>query len=46
MELKKEEKPIDLNIVKLSKQFVYEDYNLVEINLKLDSITGAILEDA
>ena len=46
MELKKEEKTIDLNIVKLSKPFVYEDYNLTEINLKLDSITGAILEDA
>ena len=46
MELKKEEKPINLNTAKLSKRFVYEDYNLMEINLKLDSITGAILEDA
>ena len=40
------ETPINLSIFKLSKPLVYEDYNLTEINLKLDSLTAAMSEEA
>ena len=41
----KASKPKSINVVKLTDRFQYEDFDLTEINLKLDSLSGHMSEE-